>query len=278
MQRIAVCSWSLRPTSPEDLIEKCRQCGVSAVQLWLDPVRERQWGPDTIGSLLRARGLSMVSGMFAPKGEDYSTLESIKETGGVRPDATWEANLKAAEGDAIMASRFGIHLVTFHAGFIPHDAKDPARVSMVARLRQIAELMAARNVRVALETGQEDAATLESALNEINAGLTGRSSIGVNFDPANMILYGMGDPVASLKRLLPHVMQVHIKDAEPAAEKGAWGSEKPVGSGKVDWASFFGVLKDGGYRGNYVIERESGDDRAADVRVARDLIAKHTGL
>lgn len=275
MPRIAVCSWSLRPESPEDLIQKVRSCGLSAVQLWLDPIRSWTWKPDTMGGLARASGLTLVSGMFAPKDEDYSTLESIRRTGGVRPDGTWEANQKAAEGDAIMAARFGIPLVTFHAGFIPHDTADTARGVMAQRLRQIAETMAARNVRVALETGQENAETLLQALAEVNDSLPEKARVGVNFDPANMILYGMGDPIESLRRLLPHVLQVHVKDAVPAASKDAWGEEKPVGLGAVDWPAFFGVLRDAGYRGDLVIERESGDDRQADVRRARDLIEKH---
>ncbi len=275
MNRIAVCSWSLRPSSPESMLDLCRSCGVSAVQLWLDPIRQWQWRPDSVGSLARVHGLSLVSGMFAPKDEDYSTLETIKATGGVRPDATWEANHKAADADAIMAARFGIPLVTFHAGFIPHDKADPARAVMTTRLRQIAEAMAARNIRIALETGQEDAATLLDALREINEGLEEKAEVGVNFDPANMILYGMGDPVAALKQLMPHVLQVHIKDALPTKTRGTWGEEKAVGQGAVDWAKFFGVLKDAGYTGDFVIEREAGDDRVADVRVARDVIEKH---
>lgn len=274
MNRIAVCSWSLRPTSPQDLVEKCRACGIGAVQLWLDPVRERTWSPDLVGSLLRAEGIDIVSGMFAPKGEDYSTLDTIKATGGVRPDATWEANLKAAEADAILASRFGTGLVTFHAGFIPHDAKDAERGAMVDRVRQIAEVMAARNVRIALETGQEEVGVLLEALNTVNEGLPARARVGVNFDPANMVLYGMGDPVASLRKLAPHVMQVHVKDAVPAKERGRWGEEKVVGTGSVDWAGFFAALRAMKYTGPLVIEREAGEDRVADVIAARHVIEK----
>ena len=62
MNRTAVCSWSLRPADPADLVEKCRACGISAVQLWLDPVRQWQWRPDAVGSLLRSSGIAIVSG------------------------------------------------------------------------------------------------------------------------------------------------------------------------------------------------------------------------
>jgi L-ribulose-5-phosphate 3-epimerase len=278
MPRIAVCSWSLKPTSPHDLLDKVRACGLSAVQLWLDPVRQWQWKPDTIGGLAKAQGLALVSGMFAPKDEDYSTLDSIKATGGLRPDATWDANLKAAEANAIMAARLAIPLVTFHAGFIPHNPADPARDAMIQRLRAVAETMAARNIRVALETGQEHADTLLHALDDINQPLPDKARVGVNFDPANMILYSMGDPVAALTKLLPHVLQVHIKDAVPAATRGTWGEERPVGQGAVDWPTFFATLRNAGYQGDLVIERESGDDREPDIRRARDLINKHWAL
>lgn len=277
MNRTAVCSWSLRPESVSDLIDKCRRCGVSAVQLWLDPVRQWQWRPDEVGSRLRAAGITIVSGMMAPKGEDYSTLESIKATGGVRVDSVWEDNLKAAEGCCIVAQRFGLSLVTLHAGYMPSKAGDPERAKIIGRLKQIAEVFAARNIRIAFETGQETAAGMISALDELNEQLPDRARVGVNFDPANMILYGSGEPIAALKQMMPHVRQVHIKEAVPTAKPGTWGEEKPAGKGAVDWAAFFRTLKDAGYHGDFVIEREGGDDRVADVVLARELIAKHTG-
>ena len=92
-------------------------------------------------------------------------------------------------------------------------------------------------VRLALETGQEDAETLLAVLEEL-----GSDNIGVNFDPANMILYAMGDPVESFERLADHVMQVHIKDATKTETPGTWGAEVPVGTGEVDWEGFFGVM------------------------------------
>lgn len=272
MNRITVCSWSLLPDSVGGLIAKCREAGVGAVQLWLDPVRQWQWRPDEVGGRLRAEGIEIVSGMFGPKGEDYSTLETIKATGGLRPDATWAENLRAADGDAIIAARLGTGLVTFHAGFLPHGAGDCERGTMIERLRQVAEVFALRNVRVALETGQERAETLAGVLDEVNSGLSARASVGVNFDPANMILYGMGDPVEALRTLMPRVVQVHIKDAVASARAGEWGEERRVGAGSVDWRAFFGVLREARYGGDYVIERESGDERASDVAAAREMI------
>ncbi len=272
MPPLAVCSWSLRPDSPSDLVEKVRACGVGAVQLALDPLRTFAWRTEETASRLKHAGIHVLSGMMATKGEDYSTLDSIRETGGLRPDEHWEANLRAAEGCSLLAARLALPLVTFHAGFIPHEESDPERSRLVDRLRAVAEVFAARNVRIALETGQEDAETLASVLAELNEGLSSRAAVGINFDPANMLLYGMGDPVIALRRLLPHVRQIHIKDAVPAAKPGTWGEERPVGAGAVDWAAFFNTLRDSTFDGALVIEREAGEERVADVRKAADLV------
>lgn len=278
--RLAVCSWSLCPEAvpgasgprstgtPEALIEAVRQVGLDAVQLALVPVVEEPevWG-DAVRRI-RDAGIAIVSGMLATVGEDYSTLATIAATGGVRPDATWPATLTRAARVAELAGHQGIRLVTFHAGFIPHDARDPEREVLLERLRTVIDLFAARGVRVAFETGQEEADTLLSALEDLR-----RPDAGVNFDPANMILYGMGDPVAALRKLKPWVRQVHIKDALPSPTRGQWGREVVVGAGAVDWRGFFDVLRSIARPLDMVIEREAGATRIEDVRRAAEVVA-----
>lgn len=270
--RVGVCSWSLRPASCDELVASIRACGVRMVQLHLDPIRTLQWRADQVGDRFRNEGIVIASGMMGMKDEDYSTLESIKATGGIRPDATWEANLRAAEGNAIMAARLGIDLVTFHAGFLPHEAGNPERATMIGRLATIAEIFGGRRVRVALETGQENAPTLLGVLDEVNARVPAHAKVGVNFDPANMILYGMGDPVEAASLLAPHIMQVHVKDANPSDSLGEWGTEMPAGRGSVRWDSFLSTLAKRGYAGRFIIEREAGESRIDDVIAARRLL------
>ena len=103
----------------------------------------------------------------------------------------------------------------------------------------------------------------------------GRPSIGVNFDPANMILYGAGDPVTAIRHLAPWVRQVHVKDARPSAMPGEWGSEVPAGEGAVDWNAFFAAVRALPRPVDLVIEREAGDRREQDVRLAVALLARH---
>ncbi len=265
--RIGVCSWSLQPASPADLAEKVRAVGLSHVQLHLDPLREGAWPEAETAAALADADVSVVSGMMAMAGEDYSTLETIRATGGVRPDERWETNLAAAEGNAALARRLEVGLVTFHAGFLPHDAADPERGVMLERLRTLIDRFAAEGVRVAFETGQESADTLLDVLAELD-----RPDAGVNFDPANMILYDMGEPVDALRALAPWVRQIHVKDANRTTTPGTWGEEVPVGSGQVDWGAFFRVVREAGLDCDLLIEREAGADRAADIRTARALV------
>jgi sugar phosphate isomerase/epimerase len=264
---LGVCSWSLRPTSPGDLVAKIKECGVSAVQLALDPVRTGEWDEIETVSLLDGAGIEIVSGMMATAGEDYSTLDTIRETGGVRPDRTWPENLAAARRDAELAARIGVNLVTFHAGFIPHDHQDPEWNKLIHRLRDLADVFHGCGVRVAFETGQEDADTLLEALEALD-----RPTAGINFDPANMILYNMGDPVEALDKLAARVEQIHIKDAVYTPTRGTWGQEVPAGTGAVDWDRFFGIVRDRLSDCDLVIEREAGEARVRDVQTAAALV------
>ena len=264
LDRLGVCSWSLQPRNGADLLGSVTRLGLPKIQLALGPVVEDPEGFGDVMSGLRDAGVVIASGMLEAVGEDYSTLETIKATGGVRPDEHWPATLERGRRVARLAGAEGLSLVTLHAGFIPHDREDPARGVVLDRLRTLADVFGEQGVRVGLETGQETAATLLDALGELD-----HPNVGVNFDPANMILYGMGDPVDSLQLLADHVVQIHAKDATPTATPGTWGSEVPLGSGAVDWDRFLEVVAtlDGSI--DVVIEREAGDAREDDILAAK---------
>ena len=269
--RLGVCSWSLQPDSAADLVERLGAVGVGRVQLHLDPLRDDwaegsggPWGKAATTALAEA-GITIASGMMTMAGEDYTTLESIKATGGVVPDGTWDENLAAAKKNAVIADRLGLGLVTFHGGFIPHDEADPARRVIIDRLATLRDVFDARGVAIALETGQQTGETLLGVLDDL-------PGVGVNFDPANMILYGMGDPIAALERLGPRVAQLHIKDAAPASAAGAWGVEVPVGEGAVDWARFFAVAARVCPGVGMMLEREAGDTRIEDLRRGASVV------
>jgi sugar phosphate isomerase/epimerase len=265
--RLAVCSWSLQPNSPAELIGKLKQIGISHVQLALDPIREKPqvWGH--VGEQLRAAGFSVVSGMIGFVGEDYTTMETIHATGGVTPDETWEENWENVPKAAEIAVQLGIKLVTFHAGFLPPDDNDPAYAKMHHRLELIADVFAAKNIDVAFETGQETAAVLLDFLKKL-----GRPNVGVNFDPANMILYDKGNPIDALRDLGAWLKQVHIKDGKRTKVPGTWGEEVVAGTGDVPWREFFATLREMNVAGYCCIEREAGNSRVEDIRAAKELV------
>lgn len=264
ISRLAVCSWSLQPENPGQLIERLQATGLKRLQCALDPLREKPEVWRSFPELCRQNGIELVSGMFGTIGEDYTTLDTIRRTGGIVPDATWEQNWAAIQESVAIAKRLGLKLVSFHAGFLPHEASDPTFAKLMDRITRIAKLFAAEGIQLAFETGQESADTLKAFLDQL-----GQSNVGVNFDPANMILYDKGDPIKSLRVLHKYIRQCHIKDATRTKVPGEWGAEVPAGTGEVNWAEFFKTLKELDFQGNCCIEREAGSQRVEDIRTAR---------
>lgn len=265
--RLAVCSWSLRAATPAELIDRLKQTGIQRTQLALDPLRE---SPDIWGgapALFKKEGIEIVSGMFGCVGEDYTTLESIRATGGLAPDAAWDQNWNNIQATAELAHRLGLKSLTFHAGFMPHDQTDPKYVQMRERIARVADLFAKRGIGLSLETGQEEAATLASFLTGLK-----KPNVGVNFDPANMILYDKGNPVEAVGILGPWIRSVHVKDARRTQKPGTWGSEVVTGTGEVSWTAFFEALARVGFKGELCIEREAGEQRVEDIRAAHAFL------
>ncbi len=268
--RLAVCSWSLEPASADDLMKKLAATGILRAQIALDSMRENKGGAWTdVGAKAKTRGITLVSGMMGTIGEDYTTLESIRRTGGVVPDATWPENWKNIQADAELAAQLGLKLVTFHAGFLPHEETDPTFAKLQERLRKIADAFQARGIVLGMETGQETPETLAAFLRKLD-----HKNVGVNLDPANIILYDKGDPVAAVKTLGHWLKQCHLKDAVRTKVPGQWGQEVVLGTGQVDWKAFFAALSAAGFTGNLCIEREAGNQRVADIRTAREYLER----
>ena len=140
----------------------------------------------------------------------------------------------------------------------------------MARVREVAAIFAGHGVDLLMETGQEPAEELRSFLEDLNA-----ANVHVNFDPANMILYGAGDPIEAVRVLREHIRHVHVKDATASARPGVdWGEEVPFGSGQVGASRFLAALKEIGYAGPLAIEREAGIDRMGDAAKAIELLQR----
>ncbi|MEN9975048.1 MAG: 3-dehydroshikimate dehydratase, partial [Verrucomicrobiota bacterium] len=192
LTRLAVCSWSLQPENPVSLVTQLRELGMSRVQLDLDPLRENAGVWSELPSVFADAGVTAISGMFRTVGEDYSSLETIRLTGGLVPDHTWEENWTNLQMTVKNARHLGLDTVMTHAGFLPHDPADPSFDKMIGRMRQVARLFADHGLTLCCETGQEPAEALAIFLDHLD-----EPNVAVNFDPANMLLYHNGDPITA---------------------------------------------------------------------------------
>lgn len=269
LSRLAVCSWSLQPADPAGLVRQLLEIGLKRTQIDLDPLRVNAavWGQ--LPAVLADAGVTVVSGMFRTLGEDYTTLETIRQTGGLVPDGTWESNWDNLQITVRNARQLGLEIVMTHAGFLPHDPADPTFDKMIRRMRQVARLFADHGLTLCCETGQESAASLVAFLDHL-----AEPNVAVNFDPANMLLYNNGDPIAALHILGKRVLSCHLKDAKVTTTPGTWGDEVPVGTGQVDWPAFFTTMGELQFPGFLCFEREAGNQRGADLAAGRRFVEK----
>jgi sugar phosphate isomerase/epimerase len=267
---IGVCSWSLQPKDAAQLVSQVKGLGLSHVQLALEPLlflddkrKHFQLGQ------IRGAGLTLTAGMISFPGEDYSSIDAIRRTGGYVPDDKWELRRRMSEQAALLGSELGLKSVTTHVGFIPRKG-EAGYDRMLGRVRDVARAFGGRGIELGMETGQEPAAELLEFLTDLDT-----PNVFVNFDPANMILYGAGDPIDAIRTLGRHIRHVHVKDGTASARPGEqWGEEVAFGTGQVGPLRFLTALDRIGYRGPLVIEREAGNQRAADVRTAIDSLKR----
>lgn len=258
---IGVCSWSLRCSSIAETVAAVKGLGLSHMQLALGGLIDAgETAVDDVKKLLEREQVQLTAGMIGFAGEDYSTIAAIRQTGGLAPDGEWERRRKLIESAAKVGKRLGLGMISAHIGFVP-GSNEPAYAKMVSRVREAAGLFGEQGQEFLFETGQEGASELLQFLNDV-----ARPNVGVNFDPANMILYGAGNPVDAVGILGRHVHHVHIKDGIGSSQPGVlWGEEVPFGKGSVNAIAFIESLRIGGYNAALVIEREAGTQRIADV-------------
>jgi sugar phosphate isomerase/epimerase len=263
---LGVCSWSLQVKSIPELKRLLEELGINVVQIACGDPHHASW--DEGESMPRAAldsGIVMTGAMLGFPGEDYTTPQTIQATGGFGDPALRPERIERLKWGIERTLALGLYDLSLHAGFLPAEG-DPARPAMLTTLAQAGKLAAAKGVTLAFETGQETADLLRRTLDELQC-----PSLKVNFDPANMLLYNMGDPIKAVEILGPDIVSVHMKDARRPRVAGTWGEEVPLGEGEVNIARFIGALKHNGFNGPLIIEREVGDQPARIRDVAKGL-------
>ena len=265
---IGVCSWSLGAADIDHLIARVRELELSHVQLALGPLLAKDDAArrDDLARL-HDSGIVLTAGMIAFPGEDYSTIAVIRSTGGFAPDEDWPARKALSLQAGELASQMGLPMLSTHVGFVPASSEKNYEL-MLQRVGDLAQALGKLGVALLMETGQEGASELLQFLNDLAT-----PNVQVNFDPANMILYGAGDPIEAIAILGRHIRHVHVKDASLSSQpRLKWGNEVPFGTGEIRPREFLNALEKTGYRGALVIEREAGEERMRDVKHALDVL------
>jgi len=265
---IGVCSWSLR-TDVAGVVEAMNKLGIDHVHLGIRAALQEK-GKDFLVTVQK-QNWTISSTMIDFPQEDYSTLESIKATGGIAPDEYWLENQKLFLGAVDVTAKLGVQYLSMHAGFIDESNPDYTK-KFYHRIRILADAADKKGILLLLETGQETAEELRHFLEELD-----HPAIGVNFDPANMILYDKGNPIEAVRTLARWIKHIHIKDAIRTKKPGTWGSEVPWGDGQVGTEAFLKTLEEIGFEGTLAIERESGDNRFGDIKLAANRLKGFKG-
>ena len=263
---LGVCSWSLQVRSIAELRRLLDRLGINVVQIACGDPHHASWDEgDALPETARISGIIMTGAMLGFPGEDYTTPQTIKVTGGFGNPAWRPERLQRLEWALERTLVLGLSDLTLHAGFLP-EPDDPERSAVLDTLTKAADLAQKSGITLAFETGQETAELLRTTLDELQS-----PNIKINFDPANMLLYDMGDPIRAVELLGPSIRSVHVKDARRPRTKCRWGEEVPLGEGEVDIRRFIEALKSVGYQGPLVVEREVGDQAGRLRDVARGL-------
>lgn len=187
---------------------------------------------------------------------------------GLVPANTRAQRTEELKRGAEIAQALGVSDLATHVGFLPLDPLDINYLGAVAALQEIVAYCAPRGITFNFETGQETPVVLLRCMQDIDL-----PNVGINLDPANLLMYGNGNPLDALDVFGRYVRGVHAKDGEYPSDGYNLGPELPLGEGRVNFPALVGKLKALGYTGALTIEREiSGAQQIADIKHAIDLL------
>ena len=258
-------------SDPIESLKKVESLDIATCQMYVPP---EEWWPkdrlELIKKTMQEKGVRITALVCHFEGEEWDDIATIKRTVGLLNRATREKRVKEILSSSEFARNLAVKVLQTHIGFIPQERNDPDYQGLVKVLQRIADYCKRNNQTFTLETGQEKAQTLAMFIEDVN-----RPNLGVNFDPANMLLYDAGNPIEALDILGKYVIGVHCKDGKRPTKKGELGKEYPLGEGDVDIKCFIDKLKKIGYTGPLTIEREiAGEKQIRDILKAKELLER----
>jgi sugar phosphate isomerase/epimerase len=256
---------------PDVALAKVHDLGLPTCQVFVDEI-----APELAGRLRQAFNkyqIEVTSLVVGGPGREVWDFYEGPLTIGLVPRETRDTRIAHIKKASDFANLCGIAAVQTHCGFIPENPNDPVYRETVTAMREVAGYCKRNGQNFRYETGQETPITLLRAIHDV-----GLDNQGVNFDLANLILYGKANPVDAIELLGPYVQGIHAKDGLWPANPRQLGEEVPIGKGRVDFPRIIARLKELNYRGAVTIEREiSGPQQVKDVRAAKAYLEKLIG-
>jgi sugar phosphate isomerase/epimerase len=254
----------------EATLERVRELGLRTIQyLYLHGDGRSESHVEEIRRHLASTEIRITALFCTYADMDYSTIANSIVTGGLVPVRYRKERAEETKRIADMAASLGADAVALHYGAIPEDPAREDYSDLIETTQDLCEYCQTLGLTLNLETGEDTSETLLRFIGEVD-----RPNLGINFDPANMILYGKGEPIKALREVGPHVFSCHCKDATWSNSPGIeWGEETPLGQGEVDFVDFIRTLHSFDYQGPLTIEREiEGDKQLEDIRAAMEFL------
>src|SRR5579859_832358 len=257
--------------NPDAALAKVHDLGIPTAQIYAEEFSQKL--VPKLGTALEKYKIEPTSLVVGGPGREVWDFYEGPLTIGLVPRETREARAAQIRKASDFAKSCGIAAVQTHCGFLPEDPNDSLYKETVVLLRELANYCGNNGQNFRYETGQETPITLVRTIQDVGA-----SNQGVNFDLANLILYGKADPVDAIEILAPYIQGIHAKDGLWPTNPKELGKEVPIGKGKVDFPRIIARLKELHYQGAVTIEREiSGPQQMEDVRSAKVFLEKLIG-
>lgn len=258
-------------SNPDAALAKVHALGIPTAQIYCEEFSE-ELVPKLRGALEKYQ-IEPTSLVVGGPGREVWDFYEGPLTIGLVPRGTREARAAQIRKASDFAKFCGISAVQTHCGFLPEDPNDAVYKETVAVLRELAAYCKANRQNFRYETGQETPITLVRTIRDVGA-----DNQGVNFDLANLILYGKANPLDAIEILAPYIQGIHAKDGLWPTNPRELGKEVPIGAGKVEFPRIIARLKELKYEGAVTIEREiSGARQVEDVRAAKIFLEKLIG-
>ncbi len=247
-----------------------KEMGFSVIQLGADAFFNYSGESEKENFLrksLKASGLEVVALFAGFPGERYDDIPTVRETVGFANKEKIPERVDIAKRTAEFTARLGIPAMAAHVGFIPPDPKDPLYDVMLSAVGEVVAHCEKLGLYFAFETGQETPEELKEFIERL-----GYPNSRVNFDTANLILYGKAFSVEGIEVLKDYIISTHMKDGVWPEKEGLLGHEVILGEGQANIEECLKKFIEIGYEGPLIIEREAGEDRVADIRREKEYL------